>query len=61
MAVCDDLDLVDTVAAYTDPTLAWKALKDAFYSGDQEQLLGLISQLKTMHLVEGASVEDYLK
>jgi hypothetical protein len=59
MAVCDDL--VDTVAAHTDPALAWRALKDAFHSGDQGQVLGLISQLTTMRLAEGASVEDYLK
>ena len=32
MAVIDDL--VDTIAAHTDPALAWKALKDAFHSGD---------------------------
>ena len=59
MAVIDDL--VDTVAVHIDPALAWKALKDAFHSGDQGQVLGLISQLTTMRLTEGASVDDYFK
>ena len=59
MAVYDDM--VDTVASHTNPTLAWRALKDAFHSGDQGQVLGLISQLTTMRLTEGAPVEDYLK
>ena len=59
MVVCDDL--VDIVAAYTDPALVWKALKNAFHSGDQGQVLGLISQLTTIRLAEGAPVEDYLK
>ena len=59
MAVCDDM--VDTIASHTDPALAWKALKDAFHSRDQGQVLGLISQLTTMRLTKGASIEDYLK
>ena len=59
MAVYDNL--VDIVAIHIDPTLAWKALKDVFHSGDQGQVLGLISQLTTMRLTEGAPVEDYLK
>ena len=59
MVVVDDL--VDTVAAHTDPALAWRALKNAFHSGDQGQVLGLISQLTTMRLAEGVPVEDYHK
>lgn len=54
-------DLVGTVADYTDPSDAWNALKMMFSSGDLSQVLTLTTQLQTMKLAEGASVEDYIK
>jgi hypothetical protein len=54
-------DIVDLVAVHTDPADAWSALKNAFQSGDQFQILTLTSQLQTMRLAEGGSVEEYIK
>ena len=54
-------DLVDTIAAFTDPAVAWQALKNAYQSGDQSQVLTLTSQLHSLKLSEGGSVEDYIK
>ena len=59
MSVADDV--VDLVAEHTDPVVAWKALKDQFNSGDQSQVLTLMSQLQSMRMQEGGSVEDYVK
>jgi hypothetical protein len=59
LSVADDL--VDLVAAHTDPSKAWKALKDAFQARDHSQILTLMGQLQTMRLVEGGSMEDYTK
>ena len=59
MSVADDV--VDLVAEHTDPAVAWKALKDQFNSGDQSQVLTLMSQLQSMRMQEGGSVEDYVK
>ena len=54
-------DLVDTIAAFTDPAVAWQALKNAYQSGDQSQVLTLTSQLHSIKLSEGGSIEDYIK
>jgi hypothetical protein len=54
-------DIIHLVAVQTDPTEAWLALKDAFQSGDQSQILTLTSQLQMMRLAEGGSVEEYIK
>lgn len=51
-------DLVDTIAAFTDPAVAWQALKNAYQFGDQSQVLTLTSQLHSIKLSEGGSVED---
>jgi hypothetical protein len=54
-------DLIDTVAVHVDPALAWAALKAAYQSGDQSQVLTLLGQLQTMKLSEGGLVEEYIK
>ena len=53
--------MFDTIAAFIDPALAWQALKNAYQSGDQSQVLTLTSQLHSIKLSEGGSVEDYIK
>jgi len=54
-------DLVDLIAEYSDPALAWTALKNQFQSGDQSQILTLMSQLQSLKMNEGGSVEEYIK
>jgi hypothetical protein len=54
-------DIIDVVAAHRCPTAAWLALRNAFQFGDQSQILGLMSQLQSIKLMEGGSVEDYIK
>ena len=54
-------DLIDLIAEYTDPTVAWKALKDQFNVGDQSQILTLMGQLQSLRMHEGGSVEEYIK
>ena len=54
-------DLIDLIAEYTDPTAAWKALKDQFNVGDQSQILTLMGQLQSLQMYEGGSVEEYIK
>lgn len=51
--------LINIVAAHTDPALVWKELKTQFSSRDQSYLLTLKSQLQSMKLSEGGSIEDY--
>ena len=59
MSVADDV--VNLVIEHTDLAVAWKALKDQFNFGDQSQVLTLMSQLQSMRMQEGGSVEDYMK
>lgn len=54
-------DLISLIAHYSDPSEAWNALKAQFASGDQSQILTLMSQLLTLKMFEGDSVEAYLK
>ena len=54
-------DLVDMIAEFSDPALAWKALKEQFQSGDQSQILTLMSQMQAPKMNEGGSIEEYLK
>lgn len=54
-------DLVDTVTGHTDPSEAWNAPKEEFASGDHSHVLTLVSQLQTLKLSEGSSVEDYVR
>lgn len=54
-------DLVNFVADYTYPSKAWDGLKMMLSFGDLSQVLTLTTQLQTMKLAEGASVEDYIK
>ena len=54
-------DIVDMAASHADPALAWAALKAAFSAGDQSQILTLMSQLQTIRLSDGGSIEDYIK
>jgi hypothetical protein len=54
-------DIIDVVATHRCPAAAWLALRNAFQSGDQSQILGLMSQLQSIKLMEGGSVEDYIK
>ena len=39
----------------------WKTLKEQFHSGDQSQILTLMSQLQSLKLTEGGAVDEYLK
>ena len=59
LAVNDDI--VDMVALHADPALARVALKALFSTGDQSQILTLMSQLQTIRLSKGGSIEDYIK
>lgn len=59
MSVSDDL--VDLVAEHTDPTMAWKTLKEIFHSSNQSQILTLMGQLQSLRMNEGSVVEDYVK
>ena len=54
-------DIVDIVASHAYPVHTWAALKAAFSAGDQSQILTLMSQLQTIRLSEGGSIEDYIK
>ena len=54
-------DLISLIADYSDPSEAWNELKAQFASGDQLQILTLMSQLSTLKMFEGDSVEAYLK
>ena len=54
-------DLIDTIAIHVDPTLAYAALKVAYWSGHQHQVLTLLGQLQTMKLSKGGSIEEYIK
>jgi hypothetical protein len=54
-------DIIDTVATHVDSAASWAALRATYHSRDQSHILALISQLQTMKLFEGGSVEDYIK
>jgi hypothetical protein len=54
-------DIIDVVVAHRCLATVWLALTNAFQSGDQSQILGLMSQLQSIKLMEGGSVEDYVK
>jgi len=54
-------DLVDMIGEFSEPALPWKALKDQFQSGDQSQILTLMSQLQSLKTNEGGSIEEYIK
>ena len=54
-------DLINTVVVHVDRDLAWAALKAAYQSRNQSQVLILLGQLQTMKLSEGGLVEDYIK
>ena len=59
LSVADDL--IDLIAEFSDPALVWKTLKEHFHSGDQSQILTLMSQLQSLKLTEGGAVDEYLK
>ena len=54
-------DLISLVADHSDPSEAWNELKAQFASGDHSQILTLMSQLSTLKMFEGDSVEAYLR
>jgi hypothetical protein len=54
-------DIIDIVVAHRCPVAAWLALRNAFQFGNQSQILGSMSQLQSIKLMEGRSVEDYIK
>ena len=54
-------DLIDLVVGYSDPALIWKTLQEQFHGGDQSQILTLMSQLQSLKMSEGGSVEEYIK
>ena len=54
-------DLIDLVARHSDPALIWKTLQEQFHGGDQSQILTLMSQLQSLKMSEGGSVEEYIK
>ena len=51
---------VGLVADITDPAESWKKLKDQFSAGSNSQILTLMSQLQTLMMSEGTSVEDHI-
>ena len=59
MLVADDLIII--LASQADLARAWKALKDYYQAGDQNQVLTVLKQLQQMRIAEGGSVEEYLK
>ena len=54
-------DIVDTVATEEDPSLVWAALKKAYASGDQSEILDLTGQLQNIRLSKRRSIEDHIK
>ena len=54
-------DLIDLIAEFSNPALVWKTLKEQFHSGDQSQILTLMSQLQSLKLTERGAVDEYLK
>ena len=42
--------LVDMIVEFLDLALAWKALKEQFQSGDQSQILTLMSQMQALKM-----------
>jgi hypothetical protein len=54
-------DIIDIVAVHRCLAVAWLALRNAFQSGDQSQILGLMSQQQSIKLMEGGSIKDYIK
>lgn len=54
-------DLVSTVAEHTHANNAWTDLKEQFSSGDNTPVLTLMNQLHTLKMLEGESVDKYIR
>jgi hypothetical protein len=53
-------NLVNTVVEFTDPALAWEALRLQFQSRDASQINLLSQQLHNITMKDGTDVEKYI-